>query len=160
MGAIPIGRYLFLGLVLAFLLNGFSIWWTNVSPNCERTMLLWRNGAFFVMSSSLWGCLVSYLYLTTCIHWSRLNEVDVMILTLGFWVKLRHEACYHQRSVLAFKHKQVPTIPIDFHILGIGISYCPNFLGKKRYKNIKIQIIEKVLKCRYKKWASIFYLEI
>jgi hypothetical protein len=55
----------------------------------QWTMLLWRIGVFFVMSSSLWGCLVSSLDLTTCIHWSRLNEVDVMILTLGMWVKIK-----------------------------------------------------------------------
>lgn len=77
MVAIPIGSICFLDMYWLFFEMVFLTTWTNVSSNHENTkdnVALKNWSVLFVMSSSLWGCLVSSLlfdYMHTLIKIER-----------------------------------------------------------------------------------------
>jgi hypothetical protein len=127
----------------------------------QRTMLLLKNWSVLCDVKFIVGLpcilpLFDYMHTLIKIEWGRCHDFN-----LGHVSKIKAWDMLWSKECLRIQTHASPKMSNWLSHFGDWNFILSQIFGKKnRYEKVKIQIIEKVLKCRYKKWAFIFHLEI
>lgn len=99
--------------------------------------------------------------------WLKLFQFGVVVTKVKAWVEEWVERMSWDSNTLpqvCEKLECIPTLPTSFFHLRIGVPWISNFWDKcvnnKWFPNwAPFRSLDKVLKCKYKKWGCIFHLE-